>query len=101
MRPRIQRPVRHAIDPTTLRLLRDVSAGIRVLQIRDGVDLTEKQILERARNIVMGLVGNYRIEAFEHASEVRADGSRRDTGRGDADRAESSFGVEAAALGVG
>jgi len=49
------------------RLLRDVSAGIRVLQVRDGVLLSEKQILERARNIVMGLVGNYRIQTLEAA----------------------------------
>lgn len=47
------------------RLLRDVSAGIRVLQVRDGILLSEKQILERARNIVMGLVGNYRIETLD------------------------------------
>lgn len=49
----------------------DVSAGIRVLQSRDGVRLTEAQIRERTRNIVMGLVGNYRIEAF--ASEPAGD----------------------------
>jgi hypothetical protein len=47
------------------RLVRDVSAGIRVLQIRDGILLSESQILERARNIVMGLVGNYRIETLD------------------------------------
>jgi hypothetical protein len=47
------------------RLLRDVSAGIRVLQHRDGVALSENQILERASNIVMGLVGNFRIEALD------------------------------------
>jgi hypothetical protein len=46
-------------------LLRDVAAGIRVLQVRDGIVLSESQILERARNIVMGLVGNYRIEALD------------------------------------
>jgi hypothetical protein len=39
------------------RLLTDVSAGIRVLHSRDGVQLSENQILERARNIVMG--GNH------------------------------------------
>ena len=47
------------------RLLVDVSEGIRVLQSRDGILLSEGQILERARNIVMGLVGNYRIESLE------------------------------------
>jgi hypothetical protein len=47
------------------RLLVDVSNGIRVLQSRDGILLSEGQILERARNIVMGLVGNYRIESLD------------------------------------
>ncbi len=65
--------MRRAIDPTTYRLLRDVSAGIRVLKGRDGVPLSEGQIQERARNIVMGLVGNYRIEAIDLTSESRPD----------------------------
>ena len=52
------------------RLVRDVSAGIRVLQIRDGILLSESQILERARNIVMGLVGNYRIETLDRPERV-------------------------------
>ena len=47
------------------RLLADVSAGIRVLQSRDGLALSETQIRERARNIVMGLAMNYRIELLE------------------------------------
>ena len=51
----------------------DVSAGIRVLQSRDGVRLTESQIRERTRNIVMGLVGNYRIEAFANEDRVDID----------------------------
>jgi hypothetical protein len=46
-------------------LLQDVAEGIRVLQTRDGVDLTDEQILERARNIVTGLLGNYRIRSLE------------------------------------
>jgi hypothetical protein len=46
-------------------LLQDVAEGIRVLQTRDGVDLTDEQILERARNIVTGLLGNYRIRSIE------------------------------------
>jgi hypothetical protein len=45
-------------------LLQDVAEGIRVLQTRDGVDLSNEQILERARNIVTGLLGNYRIRAL-------------------------------------
>lgn len=46
-------------------LLQDVAEGIRVLQTRDGVELSESQILERARNIVTGLLGNYRIRSIE------------------------------------
>ena len=62
--------VRISVDPTITRLVRDVSAGIRVLQIRDGILLSESQILERARNIVMGLVGNYRIETLDRGRSV-------------------------------
>jgi hypothetical protein len=51
-------------------LLQDVAEGIRVLQTRDGIDLSDEQILERARNIVTGLLGNYRIRALE-ANEPR------------------------------
>jgi hypothetical protein len=50
---------------TLRQLLRDVTAGIRVLQTRDGLDLSDAQITERARNIVAGLIGNYRIESLE------------------------------------
>jgi hypothetical protein len=51
--------------PTVRLLLQDVAAGIRVLQSRDGIPITDEQILERARNIVAGLVGNYRIVSVE------------------------------------
>lgn len=51
--------------PTVRSLLRDVAEGIRVLQTRDGVPLSEDQIEERARNIVAGLLGNYRIRPVE------------------------------------
>ena len=68
--------MRRPIDPTTYRLLRDVSAGIRVLQSRDGVKLSESQILERASNIVMGLVGNYRIESLDLVTEGPVDAER-------------------------
>jgi hypothetical protein len=51
-------------------LLQDVAEGIRVLQTRDGVDLTNEQILERARNIVTGLLGNYRIRSLD-SREIR------------------------------
>jgi hypothetical protein len=70
--------MRRPIDPTTYRLLRDVSSGIRVLQSRDGVLLSENQILERASNIVMGLLGNYRVEELE-PRDSRAVGEGRAT----------------------
>ena len=57
---------------TLRQLLRDVTAGIRVLQTRDGVGLTEAQINERARNIVAGLIGNYRIESLEVSGAAAA-----------------------------
>jgi hypothetical protein len=47
--------------PTVRLLLQDIADGIRVLQTRDGIELSNEQILERARNIVTGLLGNYRI----------------------------------------
>jgi hypothetical protein len=50
---------------TLRQLIRDVSAGIRVLQTRDGMGLSEDQITERARNIVTGLMGNYHIDLIE------------------------------------
>ena len=57
---------------TLRQLLRDVAAGIRVLQTRDGLDLSDAQITERARNIVAGLIGNYRIESLEVSPAARA-----------------------------
>lgn len=51
--------------PTVRLLLQDIAEGIRVLQTRDGIDLTNEQILERARNIVTGLLGNYRIRSLD------------------------------------
>jgi hypothetical protein len=54
-----------APSPTVRLLLQDVAEGIRVLQTRDGVELTDAQILERARNIVTGLLGNYHIRSIE------------------------------------
>ena len=52
------------------RLLSDVEDGIRVLQSRDGFPLSDLQIRERARNIVMGLVLNYRIEACQDEEAI-------------------------------
>ncbi|HEY8926109.1 MAG TPA: hypothetical protein VIU64_17110 [Polyangia bacterium] len=57
--------MRSAVDLTIQRLLSDVEDGIRVLQSRDGFPLSDLQIRERARNIVMGLILNYRIESCE------------------------------------
>jgi len=51
--------------PTVRLLLQDIAAGIRVLRTRDGLDIADEQILERARNIVTGLVGNYRIASLD------------------------------------
>ena len=46
-------------------LVEDVAEGIRVLQTRDGIKLSEDQIVERARNIVAGLIGNYAIQSLD------------------------------------
>lgn len=46
-------------------LVDDIADGIRVLQTRDGVKLSEDLIVERARNIVAGLIGNYRIQTLD------------------------------------
>ena len=45
--------------------MEDVSEGIRVLQTRDGIKLSDDQIVERARNIVAGLIGNYNIQSLD------------------------------------
>jgi hypothetical protein len=61
------------VDLPTLRaLMDDISAGIRVLQSRDGVELSDEQITERARNIVTGLMGNYRIATLEPRTKREA-----------------------------
>jgi hypothetical protein len=46
-------------------LVEDVADGIRVLQTRDGIKLSEEQVVERARNIVAGLIGNYNIQSLD------------------------------------
>lgn len=51
-------------------LLKDVSDGLRVWRDRDRIALTDEQILERARNIVNGLIGNYFISAMPEPSAV-------------------------------
>jgi hypothetical protein len=55
----------NATQPTVRLLLQDIAEGIRVLQTRDGVEVSEEQIQERARNIVTGLLGNYKIRALD------------------------------------
>jgi hypothetical protein len=55
----------------TVRLLvEDVADGIRVLQTRDGIKLSEEQIVERARNIVAGLIGNYSFQSLDAREPV-------------------------------
>lgn len=44
-------------------MVSDVASGIRVLRSRDGVWISEDQVMDRARNIVAGLAGNYHITA--------------------------------------
>ena len=69
---RIFSRVTGVVDGTMKTLLSDVAAGIRVLQSRDGLPLTETQIRERARNIVMGLLMNYRIDVLEDEAALAA-----------------------------
>ena len=58
---------------TVRALVDDISAGIRVLSSRDGLAVSEDQIAERARNIVTGLIGNYKIQSLDarEAAEAR------------------------------
>jgi ribosomal protein S30 len=59
--------------PTIRLLLEDITAGIRVLKTRDGVAVSDEQILERARNIVTGLIGNYRIQSLDAQERANRD----------------------------
>jgi hypothetical protein len=59
---RFTTPTMPSPRPVVIALLRDVAAGIRVLNTMHGMCITEDLIQERANNIVAGLVGNYRIE---------------------------------------
>jgi hypothetical protein len=94
--PTILTPVRSARPKSSLpaytrsvitlrQLLRDVADGIRVLQTRDGLDLSEAQITERARNIVAGLIGNYRIESLDVTGGATAQGAGGNTDSMNAD----------------
>jgi hypothetical protein len=51
------------MGPIAARLVAQISEQLRVLRERDGVDLSEAQIYERTRNIVMVLMSLYEIEA--------------------------------------
>ena len=64
-RARTRQRSNYPTQPTVRLLLQDIADGIRVLQTRDGVEVSEDQILERARNIVTGLLGNYKIRALD------------------------------------
>lgn len=62
---------RALIDALIDALVADVTAGILVLRTRDGVAVTTGQAMERARNIVAGLMGNYEIQAVESVPRNR------------------------------
>lgn len=64
-RARARQRTAHPAPPTVRLLLHDIAEGIRVLQTRDGVEVSEEQIVERARNIVTGLLGNYKIRSLD------------------------------------
>jgi hypothetical protein len=40
-------------------LTADIASGIDVLRTRDGVEVTREQVLDRARNVATGIVGNH------------------------------------------
>jgi hypothetical protein len=46
-----------------------IADGIRVLRTRDGVPLTEEQVIERARNIATGLMFT-RLDGVRYARPV-------------------------------
>jgi hypothetical protein len=54
----------------------DIADGIRVLHTRDGIKLSEEQIVERARNIVAGLIGNYNIQSLDARDPATPAGQR-------------------------
>lgn len=50
-------------------IVEDIAAGIRVLRTRDGIDLQEDQIYERARNIAAGLIVNYEVASLSETDD--------------------------------
>jgi hypothetical protein len=57
-----------------------IADGIRVLRTRDGVALTEEQVLERARNIATGLMFT-RLDGARYARPVVTEADFKDEGR--------------------
>lgn len=59
-----------ASEPKYDALVADVATGIR--KLRDThPDVTEDEVMERARNVVAGLVGNWRVEALAEPTARR------------------------------
>jgi hypothetical protein len=54
------------------RLIDDLSAGIRVLRDRDGLDLSEDLIRERASNLAAAVLGNYDVRCLDDEWSVVA-----------------------------
>ena len=50
---------RNAFTILAEKLVDEVRQGLEVFVIRDGVPLTPDQILERSKNVVAGILGNY------------------------------------------
>jgi hypothetical protein len=59
-----------AVDDSELRamtkvlvdqLVEDVAAGVRVLRTRDGLPVSESQVMDRARNIVQAIIGTHSV----------------------------------------
>ena len=48
-------------------LVAQVTEQLRVFRDRDGIPLSEEQVLERARNIVTALLGCYDVHQFQGA----------------------------------
>jgi hypothetical protein len=53
------------------RLVDDVLKGLRVFNTLDGLDIPDRLLEARARNIVAGLLGNYRIDNHPNARRSR------------------------------
>lgn len=56
-------------------LVDEIAAGIRILQTRDGVDVTDEQVRERARNIATALTDRWKFVALENPQVAATPGS--------------------------